>query len=465
MVSISAPLDGPPSLLGVAFDLASVGYTTDELFVTGAARSYAPAGARAPDGVWSVTARDTAEFTTRCVVQRPADPARANATVVVEWLNVTGGLDVPAVWMAAHRHLLRDGFTWVGVSVQQVGIEGGGVMPGLGLRQSDPERYSPLRHPGDAYAFDIFTAVAHDLPRLLDERAGIRVGRMLAAGASQSAFYLTTYVNAIDPDARVFDGFLLQGRAGAGAPIEGWDPVAVNPAADVGTGSRLARLTGGEHIRADARVPVLVVQSETDVFGALGYLPARQPDGDRFRLWEVAGAAHCDSYFLAASPRDSGSLPVAELAELIGDTAAGLIPTEVPINSGPQMHYVLQRGFDALDRWAAGGSPPPSAARLAVDRGELAVDALGVARGGVRTPWVDVPSRVLSGLGQPGNLTELFGTTRQIDAAALGERYPDGKDGYNREFRAATRAAVDAGFLLEADAGEIEAIGASSWPG
>jgi hypothetical protein len=83
----------------------------------------------------------------------------------------------------------------------------------------------------------------------------------------------------------------------------------------------------------------------------------------------------------------------------------------------------------------------------------------------VRTPWVDVPTRVLSGLGQPGNLTDLFGTTRAIGAAALRERYPGGRAGYAREFHDATRAAVDAGFLLEADADEIDALGAHSWPG
>ena len=32
-------------------------------------------------------------------------------------------------------------------------------MPGLGLRQTAPERYAALHHPGDAYSFDMFTQV------------------------------------------------------------------------------------------------------------------------------------------------------------------------------------------------------------------------------------------------------------------------------------------------------------------
>jgi hypothetical protein len=464
MAMIGTAQDGAPSLFSVAFDLASVGYSTAEHFATGVARQYASEGTRSTDGRWSVAPGETADFTTRLVVYRPTDPARANGTVIVEWLNVTGGLDVPALWMPTHRHLIRSGCTWVGVSVQRVGIEGGGVMPGLGLRQTHPDRYEPLLHPGDGYAFDIYSQIGRALRTVLPDRYDLPVEQLIAAGASQSAFYLTTYINAIDPRDAVFDAFLLQGRAGAGAPIEGWDPSALNPA-ESEADARRARLSGADRIRDDARVPVLVVQSETDVVGVLASLPARQPDRDRFRLWEVAGAAHCDTYFLSASPRDSGSLSVGELAGLIGDGASAGIPVEVPINSGPQMHYVLQCAFAALAEWVRTGAVPASADRLAVDDdGNLVGDDLGIACGGIRTPWVDVPTRILSGLGQPGDMTALFGTTRPIEAPALADRYPAGRSDYAREFDDATRAAVRSGFLLEVDAPEISALGATVWP-
>ena len=453
-------LDGPPSLFSVQFDLASVGYSVDEHLVTGTATAYTDAGARTPDGRWSVEPTRRAEFTTRIVVHRPTDTARANGTVIVEWLNVTGGLDIPALWMPTHRHLVREGYTWVGVTAQLVGVEGGGMMPGLGLRDAAPDRYGSLVHPGDAYSFDLFTQIGHTLRATLPDRYGLRVDRVIGAGASQSAMYLTTYINAVDPIAAEFDGFLLQGRAGAGVPIEGWDPATINA-----TEARRARLAGRDQIRTDGRVPVMVVQSEFDVLGTLAYLPARQPDHDRFRLWEVAGASHCDTYFMCAAPHDSGSLPVAELAELIGRAEGSGMPTELPINSGPQMHYVLQRAFDALDAWTRTGTAPPSAPRLDVgDDGVLAVDDLGIGRGGVRTPWVDAPAVLLSGLGQPGYMMELFGTTRPLGTDVLAARYPRGREQYVEEFGRATRAAIEAGFLLPADASEIEALGAASWP-
>ena len=62
-------------------------------------------------------------------------------------------------------------------------------------------------------------------------------------------------------------------------------------------------------------------------------------------------------------------------------------------------------------------------------------------------------------------MTELFGTTRPLDNQTLATRYPQGRDGYLGQFRAAIHAAINAGFLLEADAGDIETLGALAWPG
>jgi hypothetical protein len=463
-VKIGPALEGAPSLFSVAFDLASVGYSVHEHVVSGKASAFTEVVPRTPDGCWEVEPSGTAEFATRLVVYRPNNPARANGTVIVEWLNVTGGIDVPAVWMPTHRHLLREGYTWVGVSAQLVSIDGGGMMPGLGLKQTAPERYDALVHPGDAYAFDIFTQVGRAVHELLTDRYGVHVERVLATGASQSAFHLTTYVNAVDPLEGVFDGFLLQGRGGAGAPIEGWGAITFEPT-EASMTARRERLAGRDHIRVDGRAPVIVVQSETDVFGHLGYLPARQWDNPRFRLWEVAGAAHCDTYFLCAAALDSGSLSPQQLAGLLANAEQARMSIEVPINSGPQMHYVLQRAIDALDKWVRDGTAPPHANRIEVGAGGgIAVDDVGVARGGVRTPWVDAPAAILSGLGQPGDMTELFGTTRPIDPAAFAARYPGGDAERAERFVAATRDAVEAGFLLPVDAPEIEALGLVTLP-
>jgi hypothetical protein len=94
-------------------------------------------------------------------VLTPADHAAFNGTVLVEWLNVSGGIDAPAVWLMAHREMARAGCIYAAVSVQRVGIEGGASLLGadMSLKRQDPMRYAPLHHPGDAFSYEVFSQV------------------------------------------------------------------------------------------------------------------------------------------------------------------------------------------------------------------------------------------------------------------------------------------------------------------
>ena len=75
---------------------------------------------------------------------------------------------------------------------------------GAASRRIDPERYGHLSHPGDAFAYDIFTQVGRTLRSAgaVDPLDGLTVERIIAAGESQSAFALTTYVNGDPATAR-----------------------------------------------------------------------------------------------------------------------------------------------------------------------------------------------------------------------------------------------------------------------
>jgi hypothetical protein len=453
---LSGPIPGA-TFLGrpLSYDLAALGYSNEEFFVEGSARSYG-------------SAPGEARYRTRIVVRRPLAAARFNGSVVVEWFNVSGGLDAAPDWDYAHRHLIREGFAWVGVSAQRAGIEGGGFAAmSFPLKTIDAKRYGSLEHPGDAFSFDIFSQAGRALRdgRLL---GGLEPRRVLAIGESQSAVFLVTYVNAVDPEAQVFDGFLIHGRGGSGASLEGSMGVErslaeVAEAVSSGRGGTL--LSGADRIRSDVRVPVLTLQSETDVAG-LGSAGARQPDWDRFRLWEIAGSAHADTYLLVASGADDGSLSPAALAKLLEPTDAVFgMKVNVPINAGPQQHYVLQTALAHLDRWAGGGAAAPAAPRLELGDGgsPLALDELGIAKGGLRSPWVDTPTAVLSGFGQSGTeFAFLFGTTRPFDAATLARLYPGGRAAFLARFQDATDEALSRGFLLEADAEEIQGVAAAT---
>src|ERR1035437_7440957 len=108
------------------FPLAQVGYTQSEYFLSGNATGYEPVGALNSDGKWNVTPAPHADYKTRSVVYRPTVAAKFNGTVVVEWLNVSGGLDAGPDWIMAQNELIRQGYAWVGVSAQKAGIDGGG---------------------------------------------------------------------------------------------------------------------------------------------------------------------------------------------------------------------------------------------------------------------------------------------------------------------------------------------------
>jgi Alpha/beta hydrolase domain len=180
--------------------------------------------------------------------------------------------------------------------------------------------------------------------------------------------------------------------------------------------------------------------------------------------WEVAGTSHADVYILVAGAVDTGGLPAAELAGLwrpVTDLRAGKV--DKPVNIGPQ-HYVLNAAISWLDRWARDGARPPVASPLETRDGQFVTDGAGNVLGGVRTPHVDVPVAVLSGLGNSGGpLAFLTGTTTPLGTDALRARYPS-PAAYLEQFEEATLRAVAAGFLLGADADEITAIAAINSP-
>ena len=453
------PVSGEPFLVGVV-EPAGAGYVREEWLVTGTATSYALRGERSTDGRWEAEPAGRAPFRTRIVVLRPADPARFDGTTLVEWMNVSGGIDAAPDWFFLRRHLMRQGSAWVGVSAQKAGIDGGGLVPGMPLKQANAARYGSLEHPGDAFAFDIYSEVGRALRTPGSGPLGpLATRHLIAIGESQSAGFLVTYVNAVDPIERCFDAFLIHGRPGTAAALDG---SYLRAAADGDVSKVGALISEGHRIREDVRVPVLTFQSETDVV-TLGGGHARQPDGPRFRLWELAGAAHFDTYGLMASHVDREGIGVEELAARLAPTAQLLGMTAgTAVNSGPQQHYVLNAALAHLVRWVRDGTPPPEAARLeSLDAAasRLARDPLGIARGGIRTPWVDAPTAALSGDPPGGDgFLFLFGRTIPFDAETLARLYPGGAEEHVKRFEGALAAALRAGFLLDADAAEICAL-------
>ncbi len=462
---IEAP--GSPFLTIGAFDLKALGYVVEEYVISGTASGYRLTGEATRDGAWTATPTESAPYATRVVVIRPQDPKRFNGTAVVEWLNVTGGLDAGPDWTYSHREMLRAGMAYVGVSAQKVGVEGGNSLGGAGLplKKANPARYGGLSHPGDNFSFDMFSQ-AGEAVKAGSVLGPLKARRVIATGESQSAVFMTTYVDAIDPIAQVYDGFYIHSRFGGAPPPE---------TASMRAGPN-ARGVQGVLMRPNLRVPVMTLISETDLIGAglSGFWAAEQPDNDKLRIWEMPGTSHVDNYMFFVGGHDDGAQPIDKIAGYWKPTDA-LFGAKMakPINSAPQHHYVAEAALSALDRWVRTGQPPAKAPRMttapaatAAQAPTLVVDANGNTKGGIRTPWIDAPISRLSGFGNTGGpYGFLVGSTQPFDAATLAKLYPGGKADYLKAFDVSLARAVKAGFILQADAPEIRALAAAGWPG
>jgi Alpha/beta hydrolase domain len=414
-------------------DLASVGYVAEEFFLDGAAAAYEaqPGADLTLDGNWRFRQSRTAPFRTRVLVVRPLDMARFNGVVHVNWQNVTAGFELGTADFESDQ--LFDGFAWVGVSAQRVGVHG---LPGgeqFALRGWDPERYGTLNHPGDHFSFDIYTQAARAIgPAIL---GGAEARKLVASGGSQSALRLRTYANAIQPMERLFDGFFFLVDFGRGAlPHTGdFDP------------ATLPMTTVPLQIRDDLGVPALVFNSETE---APALFPVRQPDTDMLRLWEVAGACHM-----------SGGASREALAPLFardGIAFRGGASTGAAIVQNPNiLSYTpaYRAAFHHFHAWLEGGPPPPPQARIefeSADPPTIRRDHYGNALGGIRLPDFAVPTGEHRGRNDD-MLQWLLGYSRPFTAAELHELYPN-QEAYLDQWQAALDRGVADKFILPDDA-------------
>lgn len=438
-LTISGPIASgeKPLFSHSSADLEGYGYSEKEFFIEGGATSYTLPGGMTMDGKWALQESTRAAFKTRLLVRRPTDESKFNGTVVVEWLNVSGGADGDPGFMYNSEMLLREGFAYVGVSAQQVGVQGGGfsfgASPGaVPLVQYDPDRYSSLKHPGDAYSFDIFSQAAEAIrnPAEADVLEGLKPERLIAYGESQSAMRMVSYVNGVHPLAHVYDGFFIHSRSAGGVPFE-----------DTGFGAiSLGGFGGGAaFIRDDIDEKVFQFQTETDVVGMLAFLPARQPDTAKLRTWEVAGTSHADQFLV-----DFNASMVTEGAV----QCAGA-------NTGPQFR-VIRAALHSLDSWMRDGTEPAKGDVLQTNEsGQSTRDEHGNALGGVRSPDVDVPIKTLSGDPSAENSGSfwcfLFGSTVPFTPEQLAQLYAS-HDAYVAKVTESALKLKAAGFLLEPEA-------------
>lgn len=383
--------------------LADKDYIEQEFFLEGTATSYDREGEVMEEGV---------PYKTRMVVRRPADPADFNGTVLLEWENVTAGYDLNALWSPFRDDLTADGYVWIGVSAQRVGVNQ--------LREWSPKRYGSLdvtnggKIERDAISWDIFgqSAQAIRAPDGVNPLAGYDVQEIIAEGASQSAGYLVPFYNNVMPlHSKSIDLLLLA--------------------------------VGGGDTRDDLEVPVFRTLSETDVLGRIRRGGEPTPNTDKEREWETAGTSH-SSYAgfinrLEVAERDFGERPSMPVCD---QPAYSRIPTD----------KVYRAAYQHMVAWLREGKAPPVAPIIERADGDVVRDEQGNALGGIQVAEHAVPLAMNTGANSgEARFCRLYGAYVPFSDETINALYPTHKD-YVTKVKSAAEHNVAQGFILQADA-------------
>jgi Alpha/beta hydrolase domain len=455
-------------------DLRRFGYVEEEYLASGKANVYSwPAPGPA------IVRTANAPYTTRVLVRRPAKGRHFSGNVVVEILNPSNTFDLNIGWALAHRQLIRNGDAWVGVTGKPISV--------AALKTFDPVRYGslsfanplPLDNPHNCKQEDIQTLVD---PVKLRSRttedglvwdinsqvgAWIRSGersnpftsygrhrgrhwnhhghtrsaaqKLYGFGYSQTGSFLYDYINAIQPlvvqsDGRpMYDAYIV---AVAGGGFIGLAPINQCEAVPPPLADPRYQLT-------NTGTPILHIMSQSDyLFG----ISARRPDSDapqdRYRHYETAGAAHAtpDELFYAAAPADI--------------TRAGRDVPPMSCNEGPRSRFPSSIFYDAairnLDLWVRRGIAPPHADPILVSGGAPVLDQFGNVQGGLRSPFLDVPTSTWFGNSTGASFCIIAGHEVLFDHARLAQLYPTHQD-YVRAVARDTARLVGQRFLTLPD--------------
>ena len=389
--------------------------------VAGSADSYSGPAVGPP-----TVASTGTDYVTRVLVRAPTDPARFSGRVFLEPFNTSGTDDADIVWSMIGPLLEEHGDAWIGVTARS-----SSVAP---LQQFDPVRYAGLTIATNDLEWDILRHVGG----LLKENGAqsplqdLAVTRLYLGGFSQSGVDVATFASAFNGVTRmsdgsaVFDGYLPAAHAASMTPLQAGDSV----------------LPTFEFTpMGPVDVPVIDLETQADVEGFRAEISAgfeytnqggatvRRNDSDapddQYRLYEITAAPH--------APWIPGC-----------DGEGSSFPTGTFMRGAVQLLY----------GWAEDGTVPPTAERIELTTLDVvsvpAVDDVGNALAGVRSPFVDAPLVRYDVHSAPGAICMLSGNETPLPHEQLVARY-DGVDGYLEEFTVALDATIDAGFLWEGD--------------
>jgi len=416
-----------------AINLSKYGYTESEYFATGKAKRYRGAGSSFSETATVIDGNHT--YKTRVLVRKPS-AKKFNGTLIVEWTNVTIGVDADFVFAEAGQQFLRQGYAYAVVSAQSGGIEA--------LKQWSPKRYGKLSDTvsdtdpvgggsvdtmshKDALSWDIFSGVAAALKANTAKGsplAGLKIKTMIATGQSQSASRLTGYYNTIQPKYRLFDGFVF------------WD-----------------RATNA--LRADVAAPGISLNSE----GLELYYsrPFPNANGANTRTWDIAGATH-GSKFAAAYvdsmfQRDGGLRGPSGTPMTFTDWIVPSCQATPAFSTVPNGQVIAAATSAVVNKVRKGTALPANILFQRDGSGEILRDGNGQALGGLHLSALDAPTATLNAFNPASPLAfpcNVSGSRVDFTKAQLTARYGTAGN-YAQQVSDIDRPLQNQGYLLKAD--------------
>lgn len=409
------PVAGPGLPIPI---LVPYGYVEEEYFVSGTV--------------------DGQPYKTSLLVRKPKDRSKFSGLVALETVHAQGAIP----FWGQREVWLKGGHGWVAVGSQLIALE-------QYIRKSNPARYASLKIPeapaaapgtaptnplaGGAQS-KISQAILTQVGALVKSNlangpfAGMKVKFLLMGGSSQTGGTTLQYIQEAHAQARMPDG----------KPIyDGYAP--------------MEAFAHGPISGADAAVMHVVGEGDFELFrsmthsGDFGIREDSDAPNDRFREYQIVASSHVPTRGLS-DPRV-------------------LIPT-LTMGAGSDEHLsqfpsapIYKAAMTHLVDWVMKGVVPPRAARIEMLNGEFVRDEFGNAKGGIRSPYVDVPTaHYIASAPDPdgkNRVRRMLGLQEPFPAEKLRQLYKT-RDNYLKLFDTGIDKMVAAGWLLPEDAPKLK---------
>lgn len=427
----------------------------EEYFFSGSANVYE----EGEDGRPRVLYHD-APYQNRMLVRRPARWEACSGNVVVELLNPSAFIDLDRLWVESHRYFMSHGDIYIGVT-SKPDVLGA-------LKKFDPVRYGPIHWdnplpdrepPADGGTFPVLMEnetgllwdMLTDLTALLrgdsplNPIAGLSGKQkpfLYLAGWSQCGGFMVRYRESFADflDTPSFDGYLEAGAGSIPAPINTCAPR-----------RPFFSLRPGFSGKIVSREPYIALNTETETPYTWWAGDSTRP-GALFRCYECGGSSHDSSYNLTGYYEGDGEKDLAKIGWSLGFEGTEEFPMDYPYE------FLFAAAFRSLFTWVREGVPAPASRQLVKSSGgEAVTDLHGNAVGGVRTPFLDLPTCTYSKwctLKKNGKQHDFFGHVKPFSPEKLKALYGS-LSHYEELVTARTDEIIAEGYLLSEDREEI----------